>query len=143
MGAAGSEAPREPRRSGLVSAAPRPRRYPTFVDALRDLDDALSMCFLFSTFPRTGKCHVHTIQLCRRLAVEFMHYVIAARALRKVSRAAGGAPPPHPAAAAAARGPHAVPLLRRSSCPSKASTTRPRCWASRSCGSRPTPSPTT
>ncbi|KAJ1074009.1 hypothetical protein K5549_007247 [Capra hircus] len=67
-----------------MSAAPRPRRYPTFIDALRDLDDALSMCFLFSTFPRTGKCHVHTIQLCRRLAVEFMHYVIAARALRKV-----------------------------------------------------------
>ncbi|XP_027267172.1 pescadillo homolog [Cricetulus griseus] len=42
------------------------------------------MCFLFSTFPRTGKCHVQTIQLCRRLIVEFMHYVIAARALRKV-----------------------------------------------------------
>lgn len=59
-------------------------RYPTFIDALRDLDDALSMCFLFSTFPRTGKCHVQTIQLCRRLAVEFLHYVIAARALRKV-----------------------------------------------------------
>ena len=76
-----------------MSAAPRPRRYPTFVDALRDLDDALSMCFLFSTFPRTGKCHVHTIQLCRRLALEFMHYVIAARALRKVSQAAGGALP--------------------------------------------------
>lgn len=55
------------------------------MDALRDLDDALSMCFLFSTFPRTGKCHVQTIQLCRRLAVEFLHYVIAARALRKVS----------------------------------------------------------
>ncbi|XP_065502290.1 pescadillo homolog [Caloenas nicobarica] len=59
-------------------------RYPTFVDALRDLDDALSMCFLFSTFPRTGKCHVQTIQLCRRLAVEFMNYVIASRSLRKV-----------------------------------------------------------
>lgn len=42
------------------------------------------MCFLFSTFPRTGKCHVQTIQLCRRLTVEFLHYVIAARALRKV-----------------------------------------------------------
>ncbi|KFV98728.1 Pescadillo, partial [Eurypyga helias] len=54
-------------------------RYPTFVDALRDLDDALSMCFLFSTFPRTGKCH-----LCRRLAVEFLNYVIASRSLRKV-----------------------------------------------------------
>ncbi|XP_044099848.1 pescadillo homolog [Neovison vison] len=59
-------------------------RYPTFIDALRDLDDALSMCFLFSTFPRTGKCHVQTIQLCRRLTVEFLHYVIASRALRKV-----------------------------------------------------------
>lgn len=59
-------------------------RYPTFIDALRDLDDALSMCFLFSTFPRTGKCHVQTIQLCRRLTVEFLHYVIAARSLRKV-----------------------------------------------------------
>uniref|UniRef100_A0A8C5PHY9 Pescadillo homolog n=1 Tax=Leptobrachium leishanense TaxID=445787 RepID=A0A8C5PHY9_9ANUR len=59
-------------------------RYPTFVDALRDMDDALSMCVLFSTFPRTGKCHVQTIQLCRRLAVEFVNYVIASRSLRKV-----------------------------------------------------------
>ncbi|KAK2121378.1 hypothetical protein P7K49_002764 [Saguinus oedipus] len=77
------------RRSG-APLAPRPNkthwphRYPTFIDALRDLDDALSMCFLFSTFPRTGKCHVQTIQLCRRLTVEFMHYIIASRALRKV-----------------------------------------------------------
>ncbi|XP_067911019.1 pescadillo [Heterodontus francisci] len=59
-------------------------RYPTFIDALRDLDDALSMCFLFSTFPRTGKCHVQTIQLCRRLTVEFMNFVIASRSLLKV-----------------------------------------------------------
>ncbi|XP_072244091.1 pescadillo [Leuresthes tenuis] len=59
-------------------------RYPTFIDALRDIDDALCMCFLFSTFARTGKCHVQTIQLCRRLTVEWMNYVIAARALRKV-----------------------------------------------------------
>ncbi|XP_048677319.1 pescadillo homolog isoform X4 [Caretta caretta] len=59
-------------------------RYPTFIDALRDLDDALSMCFLFATFPRTGKCHVQTIQLCRRLTVEFLNYVIASRSLRKV-----------------------------------------------------------
>ncbi|KAL7986710.1 hypothetical protein Chor_012993 [Crotalus horridus] len=58
-------------------------RYPTFVDALRDLDDALSMCVLFSTFPRTGKCHVQTIQLCRRLTVEFLNFVIASRSLRK------------------------------------------------------------
>lgn len=59
-------------------------RYPTFVDALRDLDDCLTLCFLFSTFPSIN--HVpreHSI-LCRRLTVEFMHAVIAAKALRKV-----------------------------------------------------------
>ncbi|XP_041793147.1 pescadillo [Chelmon rostratus] len=59
-------------------------RYPTFIDALRDIDDSLCMCFLFSTFARTGKCHVQTIQLCRRLTVEWMNFVIASRALKKV-----------------------------------------------------------
>lgn len=59
-------------------------RYPTFIDALRDIDDALCMCFLFSTFARTGKCHVQTIQLCRRLTVEWMNFVVTSRALRKV-----------------------------------------------------------
>lgn len=59
-------------------------RYPSFIDALRDIDDALCMCFLFSTFARTGKCHVQTIQLCRRLTVEWMNYVITSRSLRKV-----------------------------------------------------------
>lgn len=61
-------------------------RYPTFIDALRDIDDALSMCFLFSTFARTGKCHVQTITLCRRLTVEWMNYVVTSRSLRKVGR---------------------------------------------------------
>ncbi|XP_057179768.1 pescadillo [Triplophysa rosa] len=59
-------------------------RYPTFIDALRDVDDSLSMCFLFSTFARTGKCHVQTIQLCRRLSVEWMNYIITSRSLTKV-----------------------------------------------------------
>ena len=59
-------------------------RYPTFIDALRDIDDALCMCFLFSTFARTGKCHVQTIQLCRRLTVEWMNFIITSHALRKV-----------------------------------------------------------
>lgn len=59
-------------------------RYPTFVDALRDLDDSLSMCFLFATFPKTRKTHVEAINLCKRLTVEFMHYVIASKSLRKV-----------------------------------------------------------
>jgi len=59
-------------------------RYPSFIDALRDIDDCLSMCFLFATFPKTKKTHVELIQLCRRLSVEFMHYVIASQSLRKV-----------------------------------------------------------
>lgn len=59
-------------------------RYPTFVDALRDIDDALSMCHLFSSFPKGKVVKPHLVQLCRRVIVEFMHYVIETRALRKV-----------------------------------------------------------
>lgn len=59
-------------------------RYPTFIDALRDLDDAISMCFLFATFPKSRHVKAELIQLCRRLTVEFMHYVVETKALRKV-----------------------------------------------------------
>ncbi|KAK3084322.1 hypothetical protein FSP39_011558 [Pinctada imbricata] len=59
-------------------------RYPSFVDALRDLDDCLSMCFLFATFPRTSKSHLEYIGLCRKVSVEFLHYIIASQSLRKV-----------------------------------------------------------
>ncbi|ESO00624.1 hypothetical protein HELRODRAFT_185761 [Helobdella robusta] len=59
-------------------------RYPTLVDAIRDLDDALSLCFLFSKMPKNKKVHAEQIKLCRRLTVEFMNYVIASRSLRKV-----------------------------------------------------------
>nr|XP_039267041.1 pescadillo homolog [Styela clava] len=59
-------------------------RYPTFTGAIQDLDDALCMCFLFSNLPKSHSIHSETVQLCRRLTVEFMHYVIEAKALRKV-----------------------------------------------------------
>ncbi|GBM46341.1 Pescadillo [Araneus ventricosus] len=59
-------------------------RYPTFVDALRDVDDAISMCFLFATFPKSKNVKADLIQLCRRLTVEFIHYIVEAKALRKV-----------------------------------------------------------
>lgn len=59
-------------------------RYPTFIDAIRDLDDCLTLCFLFSTFPSLRFVPGHVSRLCRRLTVEFLHYVIEARALRKV-----------------------------------------------------------
>ncbi|EDO31954.1 predicted protein [Nematostella vectensis] len=59
-------------------------RYPTFIDALRDLDDALSMLFLFSIMPQTDKIQAAVVQDCRRLSVEFQHYIISSRSLRKV-----------------------------------------------------------
>lgn len=59
-------------------------RYPTFIDALRDLDDCLTLCFLFSTFPSLHHIPRDQSLLCRRLTVEFLHAVIAAKALRKV-----------------------------------------------------------
>uniref|UniRef100_A0A6B2EG74 Pescadillo homolog n=1 Tax=Phlebotomus kandelakii TaxID=1109342 RepID=A0A6B2EG74_9DIPT len=59
-------------------------RYPTFMDAIKDLDDCLTLLFLFSTFPSLRFVPRSQSNLCRRLTVEFMHAVIAAKALRKV-----------------------------------------------------------
>ena len=59
-------------------------RYPTFVDAIRDLDDGLSMLFLYAKFPQNSYVNPDLIAVCRRLTIEFMHYVIETRSLRKV-----------------------------------------------------------
>uniref|UniRef100_A0A1B6ERC9 Pescadillo homolog n=1 Tax=Cuerna arida TaxID=1464854 RepID=A0A1B6ERC9_9HEMI len=59
-------------------------RYPTFIDALRDLDDCLTLCFLFAMFPSLNGVPRDQSMLCRRLTIEFMHACIAAKALRKV-----------------------------------------------------------
>jgi pescadillo protein len=59
-------------------------RYPRFVDALRDCDDALSMCFLFAMFPKGPGRPDDLIDLSRKLTVEFMHYIINSKSLRKV-----------------------------------------------------------
>lgn len=58
-------------------------RYPTFVDALRDLDDALSLLSLFANLPSTANVSGKTIQLCQRLCLEFQHYLIKTNSLRK------------------------------------------------------------
>lgn len=58
-------------------------RYPTFVDALRDLDDALSLLFLFASLPSTSTVPPKTIALCQRLCLEFEHYLITSHSLRK------------------------------------------------------------
>lgn len=54
-----------------------------FVDALRDLDDALSLLFLFANLPSTSTVPPKTIALCQRLCLEFEHYVITTNSLRK------------------------------------------------------------
>lgn len=60
-------------------------RYPTFVDALRDLDDPLSLVALFATLPKTQTegHQAETARNCGRLMREFEGYVMATGALRK------------------------------------------------------------
>lgn len=58
-------------------------RYPTFVDALRDLDDALSMLFLFANLPSTENFPPKIIAKCQRLTMEFEHYLIRTHSMRK------------------------------------------------------------
>ncbi|KAF1810462.1 putative ribosome biogenesis protein Pescadillo [Eremomyces bilateralis CBS 781.70] len=58
-------------------------RYPTFVDAVRDLDDALCMVYLFANLPSTEEVPHKTIALCQRLCNEFEHYLIVSHSLRK------------------------------------------------------------
>ncbi len=43
-------------------------RYPTFTDAVRDLDDCLSLIFLFSVLPKSRRIYVEKVHLCRRLS---------------------------------------------------------------------------
>ncbi|XP_033627505.1 pescadillo homolog [Asterias rubens] len=59
-------------------------RYPTFVDALRDIDDPLTMCATFSAMKKNAKVESRLIPICSRLTMEFMQFVIASRALKKV-----------------------------------------------------------
>lgn len=59
-------------------------RYPTFIDAIKDLDDCLTLLFLFSTFPSIRLIPREQSALCRRLTIEFLHYIIASKSLRKV-----------------------------------------------------------
>ncbi|KAF8922387.1 Pescadillo N-terminus-domain-containing protein [Mucidula mucida] len=59
-------------------------RYPTFTDALRDIDDALCMIFLFSTLPSNSRIPPSLIENCSRLAAEWQLYIMRSKALRKV-----------------------------------------------------------
>lgn len=58
-------------------------RYPTFADALRDLDDALSLLFLFANLPSTESVPSKVVSRCQRLCHEFEHYLITTNSLKK------------------------------------------------------------
>mmetsp|Transcript_37597 Transcript_37597/g.106192 ORF Transcript_37597/g.106192 Transcript_37597/m.106192 type:complete len:611 (-) Transcript_37597:156-1988(-) len=61
-------------------------RYPSFDEALRDMDDAISMLALFQSLPASQGREIPTeaINEATRLYQEFQLYVIRAQALRKV-----------------------------------------------------------
>ncbi|CDO72332.1 hypothetical protein BN946_scf184977.g29 [Trametes cinnabarina] len=59
-------------------------RYPTFVDAVRDIDDALCMIFLFASLPSDSKVSPSLVENCARLAAEWQLYVMHTHSLRKV-----------------------------------------------------------
>ncbi|KAF5382959.1 hypothetical protein D9757_006387 [Collybiopsis confluens] len=58
-------------------------RYPTFIDALRDIDDALCMIFLFASLPSNPRIPPSLIENCSRLAAEWQLFVMRSGALRK------------------------------------------------------------
>ncbi|KAM9970173.1 hypothetical protein ACTFIR_002020 [Dictyostelium discoideum] len=59
-------------------------RYPTFQDALKDLDDCLSLIHLFANMDASAKVRENQILACEKLAREFQYYIIQSKSLRKV-----------------------------------------------------------
>ena len=60
-------------------------RYPTFVDAVRDLDDPLNIVHLFAVLPSSSLHRIPNAQAVagKRLALEWQAWVVQAKALRK------------------------------------------------------------
>jgi pescadillo protein len=57
-------------------------RYPTFTDAVRDLDDALTTVALFAQMSGTKLIASERVVKCRRLMTEFHYFVARSRILR-------------------------------------------------------------
>lgn len=70
-------------------------RYPTFIDAVQDLDDALCMVYLFARMPKVGHIAPAFLSNISRLAAEFLNYVVVTHSLRKVFLSIKGAHPTH------------------------------------------------
>lgn len=60
-------------------------RYPSFIDALRDIDDALTLIHLFAVLPAetTRSIPSERVQMSRRLALEWQAWIARSGALRK------------------------------------------------------------
>ena len=60
-------------------------RYPTFIDALRDLDDALCLISLFANFPQhiTLEISKEEVETCNKLIKEFMLYCTVTQCFKK------------------------------------------------------------
>ncbi|MQL81465.1 hypothetical protein Taro_013919, partial [Colocasia esculenta] len=60
-------------------------KYPRFIDALRDLDDSLTMVHLFAALPasESTRIDVKRIHNCRRLSHEWQAYISRTHSLRK------------------------------------------------------------
>lgn len=60
-------------------------RYPSFPDALRDLDDAISLLSLFASFPshETLDIEPKMIERCQNLILEFLLYLILSKSITK------------------------------------------------------------
>jgi pescadillo protein len=59
-------------------------RYPTFFDAIKDLDDPLCLINLFASFPSNKDLGVprEKIEKCIKLSREFNLYIIKSQSLR-------------------------------------------------------------
>ncbi|ABN66528.2 Nucleolar protein [Scheffersomyces stipitis CBS 6054] len=59
-------------------------RYPTFLDALRDIDDPLNMLFLFANMPATDKVSHRVTKEAEKLTNQWLAYVAKERLIKKV-----------------------------------------------------------
>jgi len=59
-------------------------RYPRFIDALRDLDDALCMIHLFASLPSTGRITSDRTASCSLLVRHWQYYISKTKSLYKV-----------------------------------------------------------
>lgn len=60
-------------------------RYPTFNDALRDLDDPLNMLFLFANMPSTDKVSTKIVTDAENLCNQWLAFVAKEKCLKKFS----------------------------------------------------------